>query len=112
MPNMPWTLRTSSIRGFVARRSRADGDRVCEVEDRRQPSRPSKMMLQGVHIITTQNAPGAPHSRDALLEYRDFLKAMHRSLDVKRIDDQLAQATPQPCANCTVSVNSLSNALR
>jgi len=71
-----------------------------------------RMMLQGVQIITTQNAPGAPHSRDALLEYRDFLKAMHRSLDVKRIDDQLAQATPQPCTNCTVSVNSLSNALR
>ncbi len=71
-----------------------------------------RRMLQGVHIITTRNAPGAPHSRYALLEYRDFLKAMHRSLDVKRIDDQLAQATPQPCANCTVSVNSLSNALR
>jgi hypothetical protein len=71
-----------------------------------------RMMLQGVHIITTRNAPGAPDSRDALLEYRDFLKAMHRSLDVKRIDDQLAQATPQPCANCTVSVNSLFNALR
>ena len=71
-----------------------------------------RMMLQGVHIITTRNAPGAPHSRDALLEYRDFLKAMHRSLDIKRIDDQLAKAMPQPCANCTVSVNSLSNALQ
>jgi tetratricopeptide (TPR) repeat protein len=71
-----------------------------------------KMMLEGVHIITTKNAPGAPYSRLALLEYRDFLKSMGRALDVKRIDDQLAQATPQPCANCTVSVNSLSNALR
>lgn len=71
-----------------------------------------RMMLQGVHIITTRNAPGAPHSRDALLEYRDFLKAMHRSLDIKRIDDQLAKATPQPCAKCTVSVNGLSNALQ
>jgi hypothetical protein len=71
-----------------------------------------RMMLQGVHIITTQNVPGAPNSRYALLQYRDFLKAMHRSLDVKRIDDQLAQATPQPCPNCTVSVNSLSIALR
>jgi tetratricopeptide (TPR) repeat protein len=71
-----------------------------------------KMMLEGVHIITTKNAPGAPYSRLALLEYRDFLKSMSRGLDVKRIDDQLAQATPQPCANCTVSVNSLSNALR
>jgi len=71
-----------------------------------------RRMLQGVHIITTQNAPGAPNSRYALLEYRDFLKAMHRSLDVERIDDQLAKATPQPCANCAVSVNNLSNALR
>ena len=71
-----------------------------------------KMMLEGVHIITTKNAPGAPYSRLALLEYRDFLKSMGRALDVKRIDDQLAQATPQPCANCTVSLNSLSNALR
>ncbi len=71
-----------------------------------------KMMLEGVHIITTKNAPGAPYSRLALLEYRDFLKSMGRGLDVKRIDDQLAQATPQPCANCTVSLNSLSNALQ
>ena len=70
------------------------------------------MMLKGVNIITTRNAVGAPNSRYALLEYRDFLKAMHRSLDVKRIDDQLAQAAPQPCANCTVSVNSLSHALQ
>jgi len=71
-----------------------------------------KMMLEGIHIITTKNAPGAPYSRLALFEYRDFLKSMHRTLDVKRIDDQLTQATPQPCAYCTVNVNSLSNTLR
>jgi tetratricopeptide (TPR) repeat protein len=71
-----------------------------------------KMMLEGVHIITTKNAPDAPNSRLALSEYRDFLKAMGRSLDVKRLDDQLAQAAPQPCTNCTVNVNSMSNALR
>jgi len=70
------------------------------------------MMLEGIHIITTKNAPGAPYSRLALFEYRDFLKSMHRTLDVKRIDDQLTQATPQPCAYCTVNVNSLSNTLR
>jgi tetratricopeptide (TPR) repeat protein len=71
-----------------------------------------KMMLEGIHVITTMNAPGAPYSKLALFEYRDFLISMHRTLDVKRIDDQLAHATPQPCANCTVNVNSMSNALR
>ncbi|WP_035356212.1 tetratricopeptide repeat protein [Edaphobacter aggregans] len=71
-----------------------------------------KMMLEGIHIVTTKNAPGAPNSRLALFEYRDFLNSMNRSLDVKRIDDQLALTTPQPCANCTVNVNSMSNALR
>ncbi len=71
-----------------------------------------KMMLDGIHIITIKNVPGAPYSRLALLEYRDFLNSMHRSLDVKRIDDQLAQTNPPPCNQCTVNVNSMSNALR
>ena len=71
-----------------------------------------KMMLEGIHIIIAKNAPGAPYPRFALFEYRDFLNSMHRTLDVKRIDDQLAQAVPKPCANCTVNVNSMSNALR
>lgn len=71
-----------------------------------------KTMLQGIQIITTQNAPGAPYSRNALSEYRSFLVATHRSADAKRIDDQLAAMTSQPCANCTVSVYSLSNAMR
>lgn len=71
-----------------------------------------KMMLEGIHIITTKNAPGAPYSRLALLQYRDFLNSMHRSFDVKRIDDQLAQSISRPCANCTVNVGSMSNALR
>lgn len=71
-----------------------------------------KMMLEGIHIITTKNAPGAPYSRLALFEYRDFLNAMHRTLDVKRVDDQLARMMPQPCINCTVNVSGLSNALR
>jgi tetratricopeptide (TPR) repeat protein len=71
-----------------------------------------KMMVQGIHIITTQNAPGAPYSRNALFEYRSFLEATHRPIDVKRVDDQIASMATQPCANCTVSVYSLSNALR
>jgi tetratricopeptide (TPR) repeat protein len=71
-----------------------------------------KMMLEGIHIITTQNAPGTPYSRNALSEYRTFLAAMHRTRDVKRIDDQLAAMTPQPCTNCTISVTTLSNAMR
>jgi len=71
-----------------------------------------KMMLQGIHIITTQNAPGAPYSRNALSEYRSFLQATHRTTDAKQVDDQIASMTTQPCANCTVTVYSLSNALR
>jgi tetratricopeptide (TPR) repeat protein len=71
-----------------------------------------KMMLQGVHLITTLNVPGAQYSRNALSEYRTFLQAMHRSVDVKRIDDQLARTSPQPCAACTVNVNSMSNSMR
>lgn len=71
-----------------------------------------KMMVRGIQIITRQNAPGSPYPRNALAEYRSFLVAMHRSVDVKRIEDQLATMTPQPCTNCTVSVYSLSNAMR
>jgi hypothetical protein len=71
-----------------------------------------KLMLEGIHIITTRNAQGVPYSRLALLEYRDFLKDMHRTPDVKRIDDQLSQSTPQQCGNCTVNVSNMSNALR
>jgi tetratricopeptide (TPR) repeat protein len=71
-----------------------------------------KMMLEGINIITTQNAPGTPYSRNALSEYRTFLAAMHRPQDVKRIDDQIASMAPQTCANCTVSVTTLSHAMR
>lgn len=71
-----------------------------------------KMMLEGIHIISTQNAPGTPYSRNALSEYRMFLAAMHRPLDVKRIDDQIASSAPKACTNCTVSVTTLSNAMR
>ena len=71
-----------------------------------------KMMLEGIHIITTQNVPGTPYSRNALSEYRTFLAAMHRPLDVKRIDDQMASMAPRPCANCTISVTTLSHAMR
>jgi hypothetical protein len=71
-----------------------------------------KMMLEGIHIITTKNVPGAPYPRLALFEYRSFLNSMHRTLDVKRIDDLIAQTTPQPCSNCTVNVNGMANALR
>ena len=70
-----------------------------------------KAMLQGIQIIRTLNAPGNPNSRYALIEYRDYLKAMHRSLEAKQIEEQLA-STHQPCASCSVSVYSLSNAMR
>ena len=71
-----------------------------------------KMMLEGIHIITTQNFPGTPYSRNALSEYRTFLAAMHRPLDVKRVDDQIASMAPQTCASCTISVTTLSHAMR
>jgi tetratricopeptide (TPR) repeat protein len=71
-----------------------------------------KMMLEGIHIITTQNFPGTPYARNALSEYRTFLAAMHRPLDAKRIEDQMASMTPQPCGNCTISVTTLSHAMR
>jgi tetratricopeptide (TPR) repeat protein len=71
-----------------------------------------KAMLQGIQIIRTLNAPGDPNTRYAFMEYRDYLKAMHRSLDVKQIEEQLATSTHQPCASCSVSVYSLSNAMR
>jgi hypothetical protein len=46
------------------------------------------------------------------MEYRRFLQAMHRKDDVKRLDKELAETMPAPCASCTVNVNGLSNALR
>ena len=71
-----------------------------------------KAMLEGIRIIREQNQAGSPYPRNAMMEYREFLQAMHRKDDVKRLDKELSETMPATCANCTVNVNSLSNATR
>jgi tetratricopeptide (TPR) repeat protein len=70
-------------------------------------------ILTGLQIVKSQITPGDPTYIYSLAEYRDFLKTAHRDSEAKQLDAQIANSTARlPCANCSVSVYSLSNALR
>jgi tetratricopeptide (TPR) repeat protein len=69
-------------------------------------------LLQGIELLRAYSAPGDPILRSALIGYRDFLKAMHRKPDVKRIDAEVESLIHQQCADCTVSVYGLSKAIQ
>jgi tetratricopeptide (TPR) repeat protein len=72
-----------------------------------------KSILSGIEIVKMQTAVGDPTLFYAMIEYRDFLKTAHRNAEAKQLDAQLANSTVrQPCAACSVSVYSLSNAMR
>jgi tetratricopeptide (TPR) repeat protein len=70
-----------------------------------------KAMLPGLQIVKNQTAPGDPLLVDSMIEYRNYLVAMHRKPEAKHIDAQLA-TLQHPCPDCSVSVYSLSNAMR
>ena len=68
-------------------------------------------LLEGLDIVKKQTAPGDPILVYSMMEYRDYLTAMHRGSEVKQLDAQLA-SLKHPCPDCSVSVHSLSNAMR
>ena len=70
-------------------------------------------ILTGLQIVKSQITPGDPTYIYSLAEYRDFLKTAHRDAEAKQLDAQISNSTARlPCANCSVSVFSLSNAMR
>ncbi len=48
-------------------------------------------LLEGLDIVKKQTAPGDPILFYSMMEYRDYLAAMHRGTEVKQIDAQLAR---------------------
>ena len=68
-------------------------------------------MLRSIEILKNQTVPGDPLLFWCMSEYRDYLQAMHRKPEAKRLDAQLADLQ-RPCSSCSVSVYSLSNAMR
>jgi hypothetical protein len=69
-------------------------------------------MLQGIQVIKTQGLQGNPLLLYSLMQYRGFLKAMHRIPELKQVDEELALSRHQVCANCTVGISTLSGSLR
>lgn len=74
-----------------------------------------KDMLHGIQILRTRLAPADPRVAGALLQYHDYLVASSRRVEAQVIHDELDRINSQSgtyCPGCTVSVNSLSKALR
>jgi hypothetical protein len=72
-------------------------------------------MLHGIQILRIKLAPGDPRLAGALLQYHDYLVASSRRVEAQVIHDEVDRMTSQSgtfCPGCTVSVYSLSKALR
>jgi tetratricopeptide (TPR) repeat protein len=74
-----------------------------------------KAMVRGIQILRTKLVPADPRLRGALLQYGDYLTASSRRVEAQEIHDEVDRLTSQSgtvCSSCTVSVYSLSKALR
>jgi hypothetical protein len=74
-----------------------------------------KAMLHGIQILRAKLVPADPRLGGALLQYRDYLIATRRRAEAQEIHDEVERMTSQSrpvCSTCTVSVYSLSKALR
>jgi tetratricopeptide (TPR) repeat protein len=74
-----------------------------------------KAMLRGIQILRTKLVPADPRLRGALVQYGDYLTATSRRVEAQEIHEEVERMTSQPgtvCPACTVSVYSLSKALR
>jgi tetratricopeptide (TPR) repeat protein len=74
-----------------------------------------RAMLQGIQILRTKLAPADPRLAGALLQYRAYLIEANRQAEAQEIHEQVTRMESQTgvfCRGCTVSVYSLSNALR
>jgi len=72
-------------------------------------------MLRGIQILRTKLVPADPRLRGALVQYGDYLTAASRRVEAQEIHEEVERMTSQPgtvCSSCTVSVYSLSKALR
>jgi tetratricopeptide (TPR) repeat protein len=69
-------------------------------------------MLHAIRVIKTQSPAGDPFLLYSLMQYRAFLKAMHRIPESKQVDLELASFRHQVCANCTVGISTLSGSMR
>src|SRR5882757_4215604 len=70
-----------------------------------------RSMQEGLRIMRAQLREHSPILMAAMFQYRDYLKAMHRGLEVKALDRKLADMKPREpdasCIGCTVSVHAL-----
>jgi ATP/maltotriose-dependent transcriptional regulator MalT len=74
-----------------------------------------KAMLHGIQILRTNLVPADPRLRGALVQYGNYLTATNRRVEAQEIHEEVERMTSQPgtvCPACTVSVYSLSKALR
>ena len=74
-----------------------------------------KAILRGIQIMRTKLVPGDPRLRGALQLYGDYLMATGRRVEGQEIHEEAERLTSQSgtvCPSCTVSVYSLSKALR
>jgi hypothetical protein len=74
-----------------------------------------KDMLRGIQIMRTKLVPADPRLRGALVQYGNYLMEAGRRVEGQEIHDEVERMTNQSgtvCPACTVSVYSLSNALR
>jgi hypothetical protein len=74
-----------------------------------------KAMLRGIQIMRTTLVPADPRLRGALQQYGDYLIASNRRVEAQEIHEEVERLTSQTgtfCSACTVSVYSLSKALR
>jgi tetratricopeptide (TPR) repeat protein len=74
-----------------------------------------KAMLRGIQILRTKLVPADPRLGGALQQYSDYLTATNRRVEAQEIHEEVERMTSQTgtvCPACTVSVYSLSKALR
>jgi tetratricopeptide (TPR) repeat protein len=72
-------------------------------------------MLRGIQIMRTKLVPADPRLRGALVQYENYLMETGRRVEGQEIHDEVERINSQGgtvCAACTVSVYSLSKALR
>jgi tetratricopeptide (TPR) repeat protein len=74
-----------------------------------------RSMLQGIQIIRTRLPATDPRLAGAMSQYQSYLIEAHRPAEAEAIHEQVTRITRETglyCQGCTVSANSLSNALR
>ena len=74
-----------------------------------------RTMLQALQILRTRLPATDPRLAGVMSQYRSYLIEAHRPAEAQEIDKQLTRITSQAgvyCQGCTVSVDSLSSALR